>query len=211
LNLKCDFRVSKFAFAFNLCRYTVELGQGEHGEEGEEGEGGHLGVHKHGSPTGGSELDDLLKELEGLSASDLEKSIKLAGQGRKQRDRVKEDEDIFKRRSDDEANKPRKNKKKKKSLAAVPLFKRQGKKKDLGTAGGGGSGGDIAADGASQEDALAATISGGRVGPFSVGTFHHLILQSKHKFMTAPVWGHVTNLTPGSGNPLWGCQRPVRR
>ena len=50
----------------------------------------------------------------------------LAGQGRKQRDRVKEDEDIFKRRSDDEANKLRKNnKKKKKSLAAVPLFKRQ--------------------------------------------------------------------------------------
>ena len=51
--------------------------------------------------------------------------VELAGQGRKQRDRVKEDEDIFKRRSDDEANKPRKNKKKKKSLATVPLFKRQ--------------------------------------------------------------------------------------
>ena len=43
-------------------------------------EGG--GGHKHGSPHvigggAGSELDALLKELEGLSASDLEKSIKV--------------------------------------------------------------------------------------------------------------------------------------
>ena len=37
----------------------------------------------------------------------------------------------------------------------------QGKKKGLGTAGSAGGGGDVAADGESQEDALAATISGG--------------------------------------------------
>ena len=65
--------------------FPVELGHGEHGEDGDEdehGEGG--GGHKHGSPHvigggAGSELDALLKELEGLSASDLEKSIKVGG------------------------------------------------------------------------------------------------------------------------------------
>ena len=122
------------------------------------------GVEKNHTDGEDSELAALLKELEELSASDLEKSVKLAGQGRKQRDRVKEDEDIFKRRSEEDAGKLRKKRKgkKKDALAAtVPLFKRQGKKKELGTAGSGSGGTDIAADGGSQEDALAATISGG--------------------------------------------------
>jgi hypothetical protein len=38
----------------------------------------------------------------------------------------------------------------------------------------------------------------GRAG--GLGTFHHVILQSKHHFMTASMV-HVTNLTPGSDNP----------
>jgi 4-hydroxybenzoate polyprenyltransferase len=36
-----------------------------------------------------------------------------------------------------------------------------------------------------------------------VGTFHHVILQSKHRLMTASIV-HVTNLTPGSDNPTRG-------
>jgi hypothetical protein len=31
-----------------------------------------------------------------------------------------------------------------------------------------------------------------------VGTFHHVILQSKHTFDNTPSIVHVTNLTPGS-------------
>jgi uncharacterized membrane protein YfcA len=37
-----------------------------------------------------------------------------------------------------------------------------------------------------------------------VGSFHHVILQSKHKLMTASMVHHVTNLTTGSGNPDTG-------
>jgi hypothetical protein len=39
-----------------------------------------------------------------------------------------------------------------------------------------------------------------------VGTFHHVILQSKHQLTTASIY-HVTNLTPGSDNPT-GAARP---